>query len=143
MENSPEVHALFLDTNIWLRLFTEDNPQQFIEVRQLFIYIESGKWRVYTSSIVLLEMHFLLTKHYKKSLPEAAVILEQVLQLQGLILLERTNFLQALTLQQIHRVRLADCLIATQLPEGVVLVTYDKEFRRLPNLRVRAPAEML
>jgi predicted nucleic acid-binding protein len=50
---------------------------------------------------------------------------------------------KALILCKKTGVKLADCLIATQVRKGIVLCTYDKEFSKIPSVRTMTPEEVL
>src|SRR3990167_4309159 len=102
---------LFLDTNIWLRFILEDN-EQAKDCRQLIIQIEAGKWRVYTSTIVLLEINYVLGSVYKIKQSQVIDDLEAILKTRNLTLIEKTNFVFALKLYRQTKVKLSDCLIA-------------------------------
>lgn len=55
---------IFLDTNVLLRPFLEHNPQAEV-CKKLISKIEEGAFSVYTSSIVFLEISYVLKSVYK------------------------------------------------------------------------------
>lgn len=135
--------AIFLDTNVLLRYLIADQKEQFIHCRELIGKVRDGMIRPYLSSIVLLEVAYVLSSVYHVSRRAIAKDIATVLDLRGLVIVEETHFRHAFALHQKTGVKLADCLIATQVPAGVALVTYDRDFAKLHGLAVRTPQEIL
>ncbi len=132
---------LFLDTNVWLRFILEDN-EQAKGCRELITQIEAGRWRVYTSAIVLLEVNYVLNSVYKIKVSEAIEDIEAILKTRNLTLIEKTDFRKALKFYRQTKIKLTDCLIAAQVPPKIILVSYDQDFKKLP-VRVKTPGELL
>lgn len=132
---------LFLDTNIWLRFILEDN-EQAEDCRKLITQIEAGKWRVYTSTIVMLEVNYVLSSVYKIKVSRVLEDIEAILKTRNLTLIEKTDFRQAIKLYRQAKIKLTDCLIAAQLPKKMVFVSYDQDFKKLPVL-LKTPAELI
>jgi predicted nucleic acid-binding protein len=57
----------FLDTNVFVRHFTQDNPAQSPHASSYFQRIEDGEIRVRTEPTVIFETVYLLEKQYKVS----------------------------------------------------------------------------
>ncbi len=133
----------FFDTNIWIRYFVGNDTAKAALCKKLLTDIENGKIRPYLSSIVLLEVYWVLTSVYKFPKQKVIAAIEIVLSIRGLVIVETSEFRRAFSLHQKTGVKLADCLIATQVGKGITLVTYDREFRKIPRLAVAEPAEVL
>lgn len=133
---------IFFDTNIWLRLLLKDHPTQFEETFALFESIEQGKFNVYTSSIVFLEIHFVLKRIYHKSDQEIISTFEKIKQLRGLTIIEETNLTLAIKYYKEVNIKFSDCLIASQLSKNMVLVSYDQEFSKITGLNLKKPGEL-
>lgn len=128
----------FLDTNIFLRYFLVDSNQSPACAR-LIQAVEEGTLLVATSSIVLLELHFVLKKIYGFAERDLQTIMELVLSIRNLQLCETSDFHRALAWHTKSRIKLADCLILTQLPVKASFVSYDKEFDRFDHLERLTP----
>jgi len=128
----------FLDTNVFLRYFLVDSSQS-PACAQLIQAVEEGQLLVATSSIVLLELHFVLKKIYGFSAHELQTVMELVLSIRNMQLCETTDFKQSLEWQKTYGVKLADCLILTQVPAKALFVSYDKEFDRIKHLERLTP----
>ncbi len=134
---------IFLDTNIFIRFLTRDNEKMFDECRKLFEFIRMGKIVPYTSNIVLLEIVFILTRQYKFPKNDVRKDLEKLINLRNLTLIETADTKDAVRLFGNTNIKFSDCYISTQIPTGVTLVTYDKDFKKISSISAKTPAEVL
>ena len=132
---------LFIDSNVWLRFILEDN-EQAKDCGQLIEQIESGKYRVYTSSLVMLEISYVLGSVYKVKTSQVVKDLEVILKTRNLTLIEKTDFSKALKWHKQKKIKLADCLIGSQIDRKMIMVSYDKDFKKLP-VEVKQPGELI
>ena len=132
---------VFLDTNVFLRFLTQDEKIGYEESLRLITKIQSGELTPYTSGIVFLELNYVLTKIYKKKKADVVDAILKLLQIRNLTLVEKVDTKAALDLYKKHDIKLGDCFIASQVPAGVVLVTYDKHFRKIKRFKTLTPAE--
>lgn len=134
---------LFIDTNVWLRYLVPENEQQHQESKQLVKLIEAGKLRAYSSTIVFLEVGYMLKSVYEIDKKQIATDLDTLLKLRQLQIIEKTNLRKALKLHQKTNVKLVDCLIADQIPAEVKFCTYDREFKKLKQCNLVTPSEVI
>lgn len=134
---------VFVETSVFMRFLTADDPQKFKDCVGFFEKIEQGKIRPYTSNIVILEILFLLTKLYK--FPKSKVLQDigQILNLRNMTLIEKTDTRQALKMFGQQSLKYADCLITAQVPPQSTLVTYDEDFTKMKGLKIAAPNEII
>ncbi len=136
------MEKIFLETSIFIRYFTADDEKKFKDCFHLLEIIEKeGKFRSYTSNIVILEILFVLTRVYKFSKKEVLGGIQKILSLRNLTLVEKTSTKAALGLYKKYNIKYADCLIATQVPKDTKLVSYDEEFLKIKTLAVTTPAD--
>ncbi len=133
---------VFIDSNIFIRYLTQDDPKKALDCIRLFEMIEQGQLRPYTSNIVILEIQFVLIKQYK--FLKAGVIedIRTLLSLRNLTLIEKTDTKAALLLYKKYNIKFGDCLIATQIPKGVKLVSCDKEFQKI-GIAISTPKDFI
>lgn len=131
---------IFLDSNIWLRYFLKDN-NQFESVEKLLNSIEEGKFLPYTSSIVLMEVCFVLSRTYKMTRDEITKYLESILETRNITILEETNSKIAFSYYKKFGIKFSDCLIASQTPKDMVFITYDSDFSKIKSLNVKDPSK--
>ncbi len=127
---------LFLDTSILVRYFTNDDLKKSNQVKALLSAIEAGRIRPYTSSIVIAELIFVLMRLYKLTKVGALEKVEVVLRMRNMGIEERTDSGKALKLFKELAVKYGDCLIATQIPKGAAICTYDEDFGKIPGVQV-------
>lgn len=102
-----------------------------------------GKIVPYTSNIVLLEIVFILTRQYKFPKNDVRKDLEKLINLRNLTLIETADTKDAVRLFGNTNIKFSDCYISTQIPTGVTLVTYDKDFKKISSISAKTPAEVL
>lgn len=130
---------IFLDTNLLLRYYLKDNPEQFESVANLLLQIEEGQFKVYTSSIIFLEVSYVLKSVYKLSLPEIIDILDSIFTIRGITVLEKTNTKLALQFYKKYKIKFTDCLIASQMPKNTILVSFDEELSKIKEITLKKP----
>lgn len=134
---------VFLDTNVWIRYLAEDDPAKFASCQKLFILIEQGKIQPYASTIVLLEIYWTMRSLYHQAREELHAKIASILALRGFAIVEKTDFRAAFEMHLKTGVKLADCLIAAQIPKGVTLCTYDREFLKIPSIKTTTPEQLM
>lgn len=134
---------IFLDTNIWLRYFVKNDPDQYEAVLNLISRVEQGKFKVYTSSAVLMEINYVGQRIYQIPKDQIIIWFKAIQKMRSMVLVEKTNFELALSFYQKYNIKLADCLIASQLPKNTVLVSFDEEFSKLREIIVKSPKQVL
>lgn len=136
-------NKIFIDTSIFIRFFTQDIQEKYRDCEKLFEVVEEGNYKPYTSNIVLFEIFFVLTTKYRFAKVKVKKALAAVLQMRNLTMIEKTNTPKALQLLDKYKIKYADCLIATQIPDKTRLVTYDEDFKKIPTITVETPADVI
>lgn len=133
---------VFIETSIFIRFLVKDDDKRLEACVNLFECIEEGKFRPYISSTVITEILFVLTKIYK--IPKAQVLedIQKIFHFRNITIIEKTDTPKALSLFKEYPIKYGDCLISTQVPKGVILITYDADFSKIPSLKSRTPAEI-
>lgn len=134
---------LFLDTNLWIRYLIKDEPKQFATVKELLASVEEGKYQPYTSAVVLLELSYVLKSVYRFAFSEVLDALESVTATRGITIIETTDSALALACFKTYKIKFTDCLLVSQIRPNIVLVTFDEELRKIKELTVKTPGEVL
>lgn len=137
------MNKVFLETSVFIRYLTADDEIKFKDCLKLIELIEKGKIRPYTSNIVILEILFILTRLYRFAKKEALEAIKKILDLRNLTLIETTNTKKAIKIFEKYNIKFPDCLIATQVPTGAKLVSYDTDFSKITTLACATPQEFL
>lgn len=135
-------NKLFLDTNVWLRYFIKTNQNQYEHSLKLILQAEQGKIRLYTSTVVLMEINHVAQRIYQ--IPKAQIIIwfKAIQKIRNITIINKTNFDLALNLYENYNIKLADCIIASQLPVNVILVSFDEELPKIKEIIVKKPQEI-
>ena len=135
----------FIDSNIFLRVIVEEDKKSFSECRDLLQKIEDGKFRGFSSNIVMAEIVWVLSSFYKLKKEKILVGLSGIRNLKGLNLVDKFRFDLALRLYSRFQVKFIDSLIAS-IPEisskAWQVVSYDRDFDKFGISRVE-PDEVL
>lgn len=137
------MRKIFIDTNVWLRFLVADQKEKYEACRKLIELVEEGKIRAYTSTIVFLELAYTLASFYKIKQGQITADIKAILSGRNLTLIEKTDFRKSLIFHQRYKIKLADCLISTQLPKRAILCTYDMDFKKIKNITSLTPPEVL
>lgn len=132
---------IFLDSNFLLRYYLKDDQRQFEDCKELILQIEEGKFKVYTSSIVFLEISYVLKSVYKLLFSDITEVLDSILTIRGITIIDKTNVKKALEFYKKYKVKFTDCLIASQLPKSAILVSFDEELSKIKEIKVKSPLE--
>ncbi len=133
---------VFLDTNVFLRFFLaeEDKHQECVE---LLTRVEEGLLAPYTSNIVLGEIIYTLLKYYKQTKQQTIEKIDGILKIRNLTVIEKTDTGKSLEIFKKLNIKFGDCLIATQIPKNITLVSYDEDFKKIKNLLLATPDKLV
>lgn len=134
---------VFLDTNVLIRFYVKDVQKQYEDSKLFIERIEEGEHKAYTSGIVFLEISFVLKNIYKIPFAGIVEILDSIQSVRGITILDKTDSQLALDFYRKYRVKFSDCLIASQIPKDMILVTFDEEFRKIKEIVSKSPSEIV
>ncbi len=132
-----------LDTNLLIRFFTGDDPEQAERVRQLLAWVERNQGKVVLSPIVVFETVCTLEHSYQLDRSRIREMLKDLISLRGVQLPNKGLYLQALDLYaEYPRLSFGDAYNASYmaslgLNEGYSyheLYSYDEDFDQLPGI---------
>ncbi len=132
---------VFIDTSVFIRLFTKDDEPKSNEAIKLLKAIDAGQLRPYISNIVILEIQFVLIKSYGFAKEKVLKAVDDLLNLRNLTIIERSDSKQAIALYKKYNIKYPDCIICTQIPKGAKIVTYDEDFSKIPGVSTAKPVE--
>lgn len=142
--NEPETD-LFIDTNVFVKLFTADKSPEHKETTNFFRLLERENTTFYTSIIVLNELYFLLKKFFQLPKNQIVTIFLQLVKNKQLSIIEQHDVLFALNLFSRHKVSFVDCLIGSikAVRTGkMIVVSYDKDFDKI-HIKRTTPASLV
>jgi predicted nucleic acid-binding protein len=132
----------FLDTNILLRHLLQDHPEQSPRATAYLARIENGEVRVRIADTVIFETVFTLQRQYGH--PKAAIRdnLLPLVELPGFVLPGKRRFRQVFDLYVDRNLSFVDAYHAVLMKQLKLseIVTFDKQFDRVPGIRRVEPA---
>lgn len=127
-----------LDTNVLVRLLTEDDPVQFRAAKRLLVAHEGEAGAFFVNDMVLTEVMWVLCRLYGYSSGEALAAIESLLASDAFVFEDRALVAQTYAICREQRADFADTLIALKnITRGCEqTATFDKAMRGLPAVRV-------
>lgn len=135
--------AIFVDTNVLLRLLLDDEQSQSAAARELFSAVERGEITVWTSDVAIAELVWVLTGPIMRRERQAvARELALLIELPGLRLEDKSTMRRALDLFTKQPIDWVDAYHAALLLEqdSPELYSFDRDFDRIPGLRRLEPS---
>jgi predicted nucleic acid-binding protein len=132
----------FVDTNVFIRFLTNDDPAKTQRCLALFEQAEQGKLHLFTSESVLAEIVYVLSSRiYSVSHGDIARSLRPLLENRGLTIEHKQTVAEALSIYEESSLDFEDCLsIAHSRRLGLdAIYSYDRDFDRFPSVRRLEP----
>jgi len=103
----------FVDSNVFLRFFTSDDPKQQAEAQEIFQKARSGELELFCGPPVFFEIAWVLNSRYKIPLREILDKLEAILTIPNLYVLDGDYVKRAISLARMSNQSYPDAYIAT------------------------------
>ena len=133
----------FVDTNIFLRYLTKDDPDKAQACFELFKRAEANQITLTATETVIAEVVYVLSSKRTYNLPRDQIRtrLYPLISLQGLRLPQRRKVLRAFDLYVAYEIDFEDALIVAHMERGVIreLYSYDRDFDQVPGVNRQEP----
>lgn len=133
----------YLDTNVFIRHITQDDPQMAQRSRALFKQLEAGHATATTCEGVIVEAVQVLSSRSLYNLPRPQIRqhLANLLSLKGLCLPRKRVYLRALDLYATSSLDFVDALLVAHMERdgSKVVISFDQDFDRVPQVTRREP----
>ena len=133
----------FVDTNIFIRHLTRDDPIKAQACYQLFKQAATNAITLTTTEAVIAEVVFVLSSKrlYNLSRQRIRELLYPLLSLQGFHLPQRSMLLRALDLYELHNLDFEDTLVIAHMEQQNLkdLYSYDQGFDKIPGITRHEP----
>ena len=134
---------VFVDTNLFIRYLTNDDPAKADQVEALLARAEQGDVHLVTADLVVAEIVWVLESAYGMGAAEIAPMLRAILATPGLRVIGAPLVSRALELYESHNVDFVDAhiVVAVMEKEGIgEIFTFDrKHMARFPGIARRTP----
>ena len=126
----------FVDTNIFLRFLTNDDPVKADACEKLFMRAIDGKVDLFTTELVIAEIIWVLESYYKLNRKEVREKIEKILNTRNLYCPNKEVILHALSAYDEKNIDYVDAYNAFLIKMVGIeeLYSYDRHYDRFPWL---------
>jgi predicted nucleic-acid-binding protein len=119
----------FVDTNLFVRYLTNDDPRKAEAVEDLLLKAKSGTIRLITSHLVIVELIWVLASYYDQSNDTISDFIRAILNTEGLVIENSGTIEEALSIYEEENIDFVDAYIISYLrSKGVTcLYSYNKK----------------
>lgn len=133
----PRKKPVFVDTNVFLRAIVKEDEQTFNECLSFLKIVSNGKIKAITSTLVFLEINFVLLSFYKFPKGKVQQALESILDLPHLKIVDVFDMRETIETYKKTKIKFVDCLLASLLKKkDFKIVSYDTDFDTLKVKRL-------
>lgn len=126
--------SFLADSNIFLRVFIQDNPIQTKESLKYLEDAKNGKIKITILSEIIPEIEYVLRKIYKQDKIEIVKDLEVICSTSYLYLDQRNIWLKTLKIYKNNNIDLIDAfLYQNKLEKNMKILSFDKDFKKIKN----------
>ncbi len=132
----------FIDTNIFLRYLTNDDPKKADRIERLFVKAQKQKLILITSPLVIAELVWTLESYYQLSPPVIEQMLLKIINTSFIEVPQENLIIQALDLYVTQNIDFIDAYNAyfMQNMDLTCIYTYDiRHFKRVPWVEIIEP----
>jgi uncharacterized protein len=137
----PTIKQCFIDTNIFLRYLTKDDPVQFPRCRNLFKKAQNGEVHLVTSTLVIAELIWTLASYYRVPKEQITEKVSIIIGSEAVQIPDRDLIAEALLLYGRKNVDYIDAYNSVLMRQlGLKeIYSYDKEFDKLETVQRLEP----
>jgi predicted nucleic-acid-binding protein len=127
----------FIDTNVFLRLITDDDPQQASHCQQFFKRCLENEEGLFTSQLVIAEIVWVLESVYGTPKEEIRDIIGKILNTPNMMIDNRDVIEEAINIYWLKNIDYVDAYNSILIKKQKIktIVSYDKDFDRLPWIK--------
>ena len=136
------MRSYFIDTNIFIRYLTNDDPVKADRVEKLLSEAAAGKIRLVTAEMVLAEVVWVLESFYGLKYVEVGSMVKAILATPGLEVLNSALVEKALEYYLAHNIDFVDGYIAAVMDKHKIsdIYSYDKKhLSRIKSIKRKQP----
>jgi len=131
----------FIDTNIFLRFLTKDDPSKYDKCKELFKRAMEGKINLATSSLVVAELIWTLLSYYKVSKADVIEKVSIIVGTETIHIPEKDIIADALILYSRENIDYIDSYNAVFMKQNGLneILSYDSDFDVIDRIKREEP----
>ena len=127
----PPEKVYLIDTNVILRYLLNDH-KRFSPIAKAFMQdVAKGIKKAELQSVVIVECVYVMEKFYEIPKNEIVDKLSRILNIKGIVNADKSAILDALVKYENSSADIVDCMLAAKSSPQSVIVSFDKDFKRL------------
>lgn len=131
------IERRLVDTNLIVRYLTQDHEKHAKAAERLFDRCERGEVTLVVLPVVLAECVFVLESFYKQAREDISRALTALITSAGVEITPTALYVDALKRYERSKLHFVDCVLAAHsAAEGMAVATFDRAFRKFPDVRV-------
>ena len=125
----------FVDTNLFIRYLTNDDPEKADRVEKLLVQAKSGTLNLVTTEMVIAEIVWVLESFYELTPKVIAPLIRGILATPGLEVINGPLISRALELYEGQNVDFVDGYIAAVMEKQGISVLYSFDRKHISRIR--------
>jgi predicted nucleic acid-binding protein len=132
---------IFIDTNIFLRYLTKDDPSKYEKCRGIFAKAMEGQIALVTSAMVIAELIWTLLSYYKVPKSDVIAKVSIIVSTESLYVPERDMIADALMLYARKNIDYIDAYNAVFMRQQGLsdIYSYDQDFDAIEGIQRKEP----
>lgn len=130
------INKIFADTNIFIRLYLQDNPKLSPMAKEIVSACESGKFVLVICPVTILEIVWLLLSFYKTPKEKILLFLEEILQISNIEIVNRTTIEKTISLYESRNIDITDAywIVIMEQEKIKKIFSFDHDFDKIRSL---------
>lgn len=120
-----------VDTNVILRYLLDDHKTYSPKAKEFMLQVSQGKKKVEIPAMVITECIYVLEKFYEAPRDEVVDSISGLFNFTGIVNTDRSEILEALLKFKTSNADIVDCILAAHSSSEKVVVTFDKDLKKL------------
>ena len=131
----------FIDTNIFLRYLTKDDPSKYDNCREIFKKAIEGKMALVTSGMVIAELIWTLLSYYKVAKADIVAKVTIIVSTENLFIPDKNIIADALVLYSRKNIDYIDAYNAVFMKYHGLdeIYSYDRDFDAIESIKRMEP----
>ena len=127
----PPEKVYLIDTNVILRYLLDDHKRFSPKARAFMQDVAKGIKKAELPSVVVVECVYVMEKFYEIPKTEIVDKLSRILTIKGIVNPDKSKLLDALVKYENSSADIVDCMLAAKSSPQSVIVSFDKDFKKL------------
>lgn len=130
-------NKIFADTNIFIRLYLQDNPKLSPLAKDIISGCESGKFTLVICPVTILEIVWLLLSFYKIPKEKILLFLEEILLISNIEIIDRPLIEKVVSIYKSRNIDVTDAYwIAVMEQEKIKgIFSFDHDFDKISGIK--------